>query len=224
MSRRALLAAVPLTLILGACSSGQDHTTMGAGGTMAPGQTMAPGAPMDHGGATGSGAPGTTQGTMAPIPAGADHNAQDVTFSQEMILHHAQAITMAEMALQNAVDPRVKDLAGRVKAAQGPEIDQLRGWLKTWGQTASDPNAPHDMAGMNMPSMMSADDMKNLEGQTGTGFDRLFLEQMIRHHEGAVTMARTEKDKGKYPSAITMADAIVTSQSAEITEMRAILG
>lgn len=176
---------------------------------------------MDHGPGTSTPDPAMAHGTAVPIPEGAEYNGPDVAFAQEMIVHHAQAIEMADLALARTVDPRIKDLAAHIKAAQGPEIDQLRGWLQRWGQPAPEPDQPH---AMEMPSMMTDDDMRRLHDANGPAFDRLFLEQMIRHHEGAVTMARTQTIEGRYPPAIAMARTIIETQSAEIGEMRSILG
>jgi uncharacterized protein (DUF305 family) len=136
-----------------------------------------------------------------------------------MILHHAQAIEMADLALVRATGPHIKDLAGRIKAAQDPEIEKLRSWLRDWQRPAPDTGAAHHMADMEMPSMMSADDVAALSTQSGPAFNRTFLEQMIRHHEGAVTMARTEAAEGEFDEAKNMATSTIDSQSAEITEI-----
>jgi uncharacterized protein (DUF305 family) len=212
-TRVVIAAAAALSLAFAGCSNGQDHASMDGTNTMPPA--------MDHGPGTSTPDPAMAHGTAVPIPEGAEYNGPDVAFAQEMIVHHAQAIEMADLALARAVDPRVKDLATHIKMAQGPEIDQLRGWLQRWGQPAPDPARPQTME---MPSMITGDDMRRLHDATGPAFDRLFLEQMIRHHEGAVTMAGMQEIEGRYPPAIAMARMIVETQSAEIGEMRSILG
>lgn len=160
-----------------------------------------------------------------------DHNAQDVAFTQGMIPHHQQAVEMSDMALAQASSAKVKDLATRIKAAQGPEIEKMKGWLSSWGEpveaesgdTGGMPGmggAMDDMAGM---GMMTDAQMQEMQAARGAEFDRMFLTMMIRHHEGAVTMARTELDKGKFPPAKQLAQAIVDAQQKEISEMQGLL-
>lgn len=146
------------------------------------------------------------------------HNDADVAFAQGMIPHHEEAVEMADMALKQAASPKVKDLAGRIKEAQGPEISQMKGWLEDWNEPAMS-GSP----GMQMPGMMSDAEMGQLEKAGGAAFDKLFLESMIRHHEGAVTMAREEQAKGQFPEAKVLASRIVDAQQAEITEMKGLL-
>ena len=161
-----------------------------------------------------------------------DHNAQDVAFAQGMIPHHQQAVEMSDMALAQASSAKVKDLATRIKLAQGPEIEQMKGWLSSWDEPLEAESggmagmnhgggAMDDVAGM---GMMTDAQMQQLEGARGAEFDRMFLTMMIRHHEGAVTMARAELDKGKYPPAKQLAQAIVDAQQKEISEMQGLLG
>jgi uncharacterized protein (DUF305 family) len=182
-------------LVLAACSSSEDHSGM------------------------------TTESTSA---ADAPYNATDVGFAQGMIPHHGQAIEMAEMALDRSDDADVLRLAAAIKAAQQPEIDQLSGWLEDWGQTVPDADigADHDMSdtgGMMMSGMMSAADMERLDGAAGSSFDRMWLEMMIQHHEGAIDMADDELADGKFADAKVMAQNIITSQQAEITEMEGLI-
>lgn len=170
-------------------------------------------------GASSAGAP-TKMGT----PAAGPHNTQDVSFATDMIPHHMQAVTMAEMALTKASTPEVKRLATAIKSAQAPEIAAMSGWLAGWHQpipSGSDPM--HHTGGMAMPGMMSSADMAALNKATGTAFDKLWLTRMIGHHQGAVTMARTELAKGRNGDAKTLAQSIITSQSNEITQMTRLL-
>ncbi|WP_324789856.1 DUF305 domain-containing protein [Streptomyces sp. H51] len=156
------------------------------------------------------------------------HNAQDVAFAQGMIPHHQQAIEMAGLAADRASSAQVKDLAARIEKAQGPEITTMTGWLKSWGEEV--PASGHSMSAMpgmthgSMPGMMNTDDMDKLRGMSGKSFDTMFLTMMVEHHEGAVTMATAEKDKGRYGAATAMADDIITTQKAEIAEMNKMLG
>ncbi|WP_216588495.1 DUF305 domain-containing protein [Streptomyces brasiliscabiei] len=188
------------------------------------------------GGDGGSGHDGGGHGSKSPsASAGADdtagtHNAQDVAFAQGMIPHHRQALEMAGLAADRASSAAVKDLAARVEKAQDPEIETMTGWLKAWGEEVpsgtSMPGMEHSggAGDPGMPGMMDAQDMAGLEKASGAAFDTLFLTLMVEHHEGAVEMAGTEKDKGAYKPATAMADDIVTSQTAEITEMNELLG
>ena len=153
---------------------------------------------------------------------GGDHNQADVTFAQGMVPHHEQAVEMSDMALQKAESPKVKELATRIKAAQGPEIDQMKRWLEAWGESV---HGGHDMGNMDMGGGMLSDaDMKNLGAASGAAFDKLFLEGMIRHHEGAVKMSDDELRNGKFPEAKELAQRIKDTQNAEIAEMKAMLG
>ncbi|MGK5534140.1 DUF305 domain-containing protein [Streptomyces sp. URMC 129] len=156
------------------------------------------------------------------------HNAADVTFAQAMIPHHQQAIEMAELALDQASSEDVQALAEEISAAQAPEIATLTEWLEAWGEEVPAGNtedhaghAGHDMPAMN--GMLSADQMAELADASGTDFDTAFLELMIEHHEGAVEMARDEQADGSYEPATSMAEDIVTTQSAEIERMNELL-
>ncbi|MFC9165204.1 DUF305 domain-containing protein [Streptomyces fungicidicus] len=180
----------------------------------------------DNGSDTGSGAQ-TSASAGAEDTAGA-HNDQDVSFAQGMIPHHQQAIQMSKMAASQASSTEVKDLAARIEKAQDPEIETMSGWLESWGE-----DVPSSMPGMDhgghsgssdMPGMMDTEDMDELMKASGKGFDTMFLTMMVEHHEGAVEMATTEKDKGRYGPAKKLAGDIITAQNAEIEEMNKLLG
>ncbi|MGI8867287.1 MAG: DUF305 domain-containing protein [Mycobacteriales bacterium] len=164
-----------------------------------------------------------TSGPTTGTPAAGPHNTQDVSFATDMIPHHAQAVTMAEMALTKATDPNVKKLAASIKAAQAPEIASMSGWLSGWGKPVPSGSMPMHHGGMSMPGMMSDDDMASLNKATGAAFDKLWLTQMIRHHQGAIMMARTEHADGQNPDAKTLARSISASQSREISQMTHLL-
>ncbi|MGH3693941.1 MAG: DUF305 domain-containing protein [Pseudonocardiaceae bacterium] len=159
------------------------------------------------------------------------HNQADIAFAQGMIPHHAQAVTMSMMAAQRAASPQVKDLAARIQAAQQPEIDQMSGFLRAWnapvpastGSHGGIGEMDHD-AGSAMPGMMSGDQMRQLGELSGEMFDRMFLQMMITHHQGAVTMAKTELSDGQNPDARQLAQRIIDAQQREITEMQTLLG
>jgi uncharacterized protein (DUF305 family) len=150
-------------------------------------------------------------------------NDTDVAFARDMIPHHRQAIQMARLAEGQAEDPRVLDLADRIEAAQQPEIETLSGWLEEWDSDRG--HMDDGMGGMDdgMGGMMSDQDMHALMNATGGEFDRLFLEQMTVHHQGAVQMAETEIAEGQNADAIALAESIRDSQTAEIAEMQQLL-
>lgn len=162
------------------------------------------------------------------------HNDADVMFAQHMIPHHQQAVEMSDMLLaKQGIDPRVTDLATQIKGAQGPEIEQMQRWLDEWGNPPMPPmpgghgnmdhgNMSGGMAGMQ--GMMSEADMTALQNAQGVEAAKLFLTQMIAHHEGAITMAQDEIDGGQFPDAVEMARTIVTTQQQEIDTMRGLLG
>ena len=161
-----------------------------------------------------------------------DHNDADVMFAQHMIPHHQQAIEMSDVVLaKKGIDPRVTDLATEIKAAQGPEIKQMQDWLGQWGNPPMPPMATeeghggHDMEGMSGDGMgmMSDEEMTALDNAKGVEVSRLFLTGMITHHEGAIAMAQTEIEDGKFAPAVELARAIVKTQQAEIDTMKGIL-
>ncbi|MDT5331332.1 MAG: hypothetical protein QOF31_2629 [Mycobacterium sp.] len=164
-----------------------------------------------------------TASPTAPAAAEA-HNDADVMFAQQMIPHHTQAIEMSDTLLaKQGIDPRVTELANQIKAAQGPEIQQMQGWMTQWGTPSMPPMSGHgDMPGMS--GIMSEQDMTALKDAQGVDAGKLFLTQMITHHKGAITMAQSEIKDGRYPPAVEMARAIVTTQQQEIDTMNGILG
>ncbi|MEU8324515.1 DUF305 domain-containing protein [Nonomuraea sp. NPDC048881] len=160
----------------------------------------------------------TASATASAPPSQPSFNDADVMFAQMMIPHHQQAVEMAELAPQRAKDPEIKKLAADIKAAQDPEIQTMKGWLTEWGKPVPSGGMGHDM-----PGIMSAEDMKKLDGAKGAAFDRLFAEQMIAHHEGAIEMARTEQASGVNPQAKELAKAIESTQQAEVAQLRKLL-
>lgn len=193
-------AAVAVVIGLTGCSS-NDMSNM-------PG--------MDHGSAS---APAST--APSATPAADPRNDADVMFAAMMIPHHQQAIEMADLVLaKDGINTEVTDLASQIKAAQGPEITQMSGWLTGWGMSSSS-SMPmdHDMGG----GMMSQADMDDLENATGDEAARLFLAGMIEHHNGAITMAQQEVTNGQNPDAKGLAQDIIDAQKAEIVTMNRLL-
>lgn len=187
---------------------------LGLAGALALSGCAASGGGTDH---ASMGHGGTTE-SAAELPSGV--NAADLAFTSGMIMHHRQAVEMSELVLAKAgLDPEVAVLAERIKAAQQPEIDRMEGWLEGWGQSA----AADEMTGMDHGGMMSADDLDALEAASGADAGRLFLEQMIVHHEGAVAMAEQVLDDGENADVRGLAEAVVSDQTDEIDEMRSML-
>jgi len=141
-------------------------------------------------------------------------SADDQMFAAMMIPHHEQAIQMSELALLNSTDPEIIKLAREIKAAQGPEIEQM----KSWGSSKMGSHAGHMME----EGMLTDDEIAQLESASGAEFDRLFLEGMIKHHQGAIQMAEMIINSANEEAAL-LGKAIVESQSAEITKMRQLL-
>ena len=203
MNYRRVLSLVTATLaaaaLVAACSSGESHSSM-------------------------------SETSKQTIPESANFNATDVGFAQGMIPHHAQAVEMADLALEKSTNADVLALAKQIKASQNPEIQTMSGWLQSWGQkvpsTDSMSGGGHDMTdmgGMMMDGMMTEADMEKLESSSGTAFDRLWMELMIQHHEGAVRMSEDELKNGKNLDVKALAQTIVTSQQAEISTMNSLL-
>jgi uncharacterized protein (DUF305 family) len=170
--------------------------------------------------------------TSSPsMPASADAmtkgSADDIAFAQLMIPHHQQAVEMADLALAHATSPDVKALATQIKAAQGPEITTMSGWLTAWGQPTSMPTSSDmdgmDMGGMSESGMMSDQDMSALAAATGTAFDRMWLQMMIAHHQGAVGMADQVVAHGANAEVKKLAQSVIDGQTAEIVTMKKLL-
>ncbi|MEU5260093.1 DUF305 domain-containing protein [Amycolatopsis sp. NPDC021455] len=167
------------------------------------------------------------QSSAAAAGAGreAGHNPDDVTFVQQMIPHHTDAVNMAKLVPSRSKNPQVIDLASRIEKGQDPEIQQMQGWLSTWNASMpgmpgmSDGSMP-GMSGGSMPGMMSAEDMQKLGEAKGAEFDKMWLDMMIKHHQGAIDMAKTELGKGASTEAKTLAQKIIDAQQGEITEMQ----
>ena len=141
-----------------------------------------------------------------------EFSANDQMFAQMMSPHHEQAIEMSNLALAISKDSEVLQLAEQIKSAQGPEIEQMT----SWGASGSD-HAGHAMGGM-----LSDSEMEKLTKATGSDFDRLFLEGMIKHHEGAIEMAQMVLDSDNAEAA-KLGKEIVRTQQAEINQMQDLL-
>jgi len=148
--------------------------------------------------------------------ASGNYTDDELMFAQMMIPHHSQAVTMSELALANSINPEILSLATAIRDAQAPEIKQMQDWLDQ-----SDYSGTH--AGhMDMGGMLTDEEIAELSSAKGETFDRLFLEGMIAHHEGAIDMISMIKNSTNSEVKKLYAD-ILTSQSAEIETMKALL-
>jgi uncharacterized protein (DUF305 family) len=173
--------------------------------------------------ACGSTAAPSSPASSAPAPTtavSADHNDADIAFVQGMIPHHEQAVEMSQLAADRAASPQVKELAATIERAQAPEIEQMRGFLADWGVEKDSSMGGMHRGGVSMPGMMSGQQTSGLGQANGAAFDRTFLQMMVMHHEGAVTMARTELSDGLNPQAKALAHTIIDQQTTEIAHMR----
>ena len=171
--------------------------------------------------------------TAAVSRSATEHNAADVSFASEMIQHHAQALAMVDLTQERNLDPQLQAVVEGIREAQAPEIETMADWLGDWDEpipaTVRDHvNAEHGMAGMgegasDIPSMMSATEMADLGDADDASFPGLWLEMMIRHHQGAVEMASAESAGGQYQPAVDLAESITSSQTEEIATMQALL-
>ena len=146
---------------------------------------------------------------------------------QDMIPHHAQAVQMAELVAERTNNPDIIDIAGRINAAQADEIAFMRGWLEERGEQAPDPmHAHHTHMSHEMMGMATPEQMAELEASGNTDFDRLFLQLMIPHHEGAVSMVDDLLDQpgAAYdPVLFEFTSDIVNDQTTEIEIMNGLL-
>lgn len=152
----------------------------------------------------------------------APHNADDVAFARDMMPHHGQALQLVDLARDRSSHPALLQLSSGIAAAQGPEMDQLAGMLRSWGE---DPEAgvDHSGHGMAMPGMVDGATMKRLESLRGAELDTLWLESMIAHHRGAVELAKAEIANGDNDAAKALAGEIIKAQEAEIAQMKQML-
>jgi uncharacterized protein (DUF305 family) len=154
-------------------------------------------------------------------PAG--YNADDVAFATNMIPHHQQAVDLSAMVPDRSTNAGLVALAQQISAAQQPEIDVMKVFLVQWNENP-DTNSGHAGHGNAMQGMVDAATMTKLESLTGAAFDKLWLESMIGHHQGAIEMANAEIANGDNVDAKDLAKNIVTTQEAEIGQMKQMVG
>jgi uncharacterized protein (DUF305 family) len=211
--RRSLISLAPLALALALVAPLALTGCDPGGGAKAGGgaSVIAPGRP-------GEGASTLSAEEAARARPDDTPNEADLSYVTRMIEHHRQALVMAELATGHAGAAKVKSLAGRIKAAQGPEIATMQAWLDTNGGTGHSAHHSHG----EMPGMATDEQLAALREADGAAFDRLFLTLMITHHQGAVTMATEVLSGGRNVQVEEWANEVIAQQTSEIRRMRAL--
>ena len=181
------------------------------------------------------GAPGQPSKTLPPTTRGKlpPFSVNDVEFMKGMIMHHAQAVEMTSMIDSHTQNKDLRLLGERIKKSQSSEIEFMKRWLESRGQSLPQPSAA--MAGMSMgggdmklmPGMLTIDQMIALRNAKDSEFDWLFLKGMIQHHGGALVMVKDMFDKaggGQDAELFNFATDVDSGQRAEIKIMENMLG
>ena len=159
--------------------------------------------------------------------ASTSHSPADVKFMQDMIPHHHQALEMAALVADRTNRQELIDVAGRINASQNDEIEFMQEWLSERGEHVPEPTAHHAMhTSHEMAGMATPEQMAELAASQGNDFDRLFLQLMITHHEGAITMVEEllEQPGAAYdPVLFEFTNEVTNSQSTEIERMNVLL-
>lgn len=181
---------------------------------------------------------GAALGPSLPLVGGlwaqSDGGTVDVGFAQDMSVHHRQAVLMAGLARDRSTDPAIRLLAFDIESNQLQQIGQMQGWLSLWNAAAvptgrymtwmTDAGSMPEMVGMahdngagvqTMPGMASPADLDRLRAASGSQFDILFLQLMLRHHQGGAPMAQYAAQHGEMAQVRNLAESMVVSQGAE---------
>jgi uncharacterized protein (DUF305 family) len=176
------------------------------------------------------GAPGTSSRVISPETAEGlrppAHTTADVQFMQGMIAHHAQALEMVGLLKTRTSSDGMRKLAQRIEISQQDEIEMMQEWLEARGADAPGEHAHHAPGAPLMPGMLTAEDMQRLAAATGPAFDNLFLEYMIRHHEGALVMVKdlfARPGAGQESDIHAFASDVDADQRMEIARMAGML-
>jgi uncharacterized protein (DUF305 family) len=159
------------------------------------------------------------------------YTVEDVRFMQHMIVHHAQALAMTALVPERTQSEAIRFLAERIEVSQRDEIALMQQWLRERGEHVPEVGADGTVHGAAhgeaaMPGMLTAEELARLEQARGEEFDRLFLELMIRHHEGALVMVGelfAAPGAGQDPEVFRLAMDVDADQRAEIRRMQAML-
>lgn len=167
--------------------------------------------------------------------------AADIGFCQDMSVHHAQAVLMAQEAVDRSRTPAIRLLARQILATQAQERGTITGWLTLWNapQLPSGPpmtwmttpassmdareRTPSARMASTMPGLATQADLDHLAAATGKGFDILFLQLMVRHHAGGITMATRAHRSAKLPLVRALAGAMAIDQAQENAQMNQLL-
>jgi uncharacterized protein (DUF305 family) len=154
------------------------------------------------------------------------HTDADVRFMQGMIGHHAQALEMTALLSSRTESEDMRKLGLRIETSQADEIKMMQDWLEQRGEALPDPHAHHAQGAVLMPGMLTAEEMERLAAARGAEFDRLFLEFMIAHHQGALVMVEdlfSTGGAGQEADIFAFASDVVADQQMEIERMGAML-
>jgi uncharacterized protein (DUF305 family) len=153
------------------------------------------------------------------------HTGADTLFMQRMIPHHWQALEMTALVAGRGASREVSLLAKRIEISQRDEIALMQRWLEERGEEVTGPHANHAGHDQLMPGMLNDEQLGQLEQARGAAFDRLFLQLMIRHHQGALTMAQQlyAMGGGLEPASDRFAREVNADQSIEIRSMQGLL-
>lgn len=226
--RTAVTAALAVACLgLAACSDSDDDASAAPSAQRAP-NVVQPGAPGEDS--------VRLDATVMPSVAPAPHTEADVAFMQDMVNHHAQAIVMTSMVEERSDNDDLRLFVERMDITQVGEIELMQQWLEDRGEDAPawDPvfgaQGGHSdgmmmMDGDLMPGMATEDEMAELEAAEGEEFDRLFIELMTRHHQGAITMVQElfAEGGGEEMNVFQLAGHIESDQNIEIDRMRTML-
>ncbi len=188
-------------------------------------RTTSPAAPIVQPGAPGE-SPRVLTGNAAVDMPQPGYTAADVKFMQGMIGHHAQAIEMTNLLRTRTNSEEMRKLALRIEVSQADEIKMMQHWLTVRGQEVPGPHAMHMHGATLMPGMLTPDEMNRLAAAKGPEFDRLFLEGMIKHHGGALTMVHdlfATPGAGQDSEIFAFASDVDADQRMEIDRMGAML-
>lgn len=183
------------------------------------------------------GLPGSSEAPASPGP-----DSVDVGFAQDMTVHHEQAVEMATWERDHTTDPQLRQLAYDIESGQSRQIGHMQGWLGLWGASAL-PTGPYmrwmpsDMPGMSghgasgstgtgvtrMPGMATDAELHQLRTSTGAAMDTLFLQLMLRHHQGGAGMLTYAAHAAAQPDVRNLAAQMLTAQTNESTYMRDLL-
>lgn len=186
------------------------------------------------------GLPGSPDPAAAPGP-----DSVDVGFAQDMTVHHEQAVQMATWERDHTTDPRLRQLAYDIESGQSRQIGHMQGWLGLWGASSLPTGPfmrwmPSDMPGMSgvsghgasgstgagvarMPGMATDDELRELRTSTGAPMDTLFLQLMLRHHQGGAGMLKYAAHAAAQPDVRNLATQMLTAQTNESDYMRDLL-